>query len=254
MKPPTISIIIISKNEAHDIQDCLESVKWADEIIVLDSGSTDNTCEIAKQYTQQVLTNTDWQGFGVQKNRALAYATSDWVLSLDADERVSDALQSEILAAISTDHAAVYSMPRLSSYCGKFIRHSGWWPDYVARLFKRGSASFSDDLVHERLVFDGVAPQLKHPLTHITYKDLDEVITKINQYSTLGAKNSLQQGKRGSLVRAIAHGLWAFVRTYLLRAGFLDGAEGLMLAISNAETTYYRYLKLYYLKKSSNEL
>ena len=171
------------------------------------------------------------------------------MLSLDADERISDELRIEIQYAISKENTAVYSMPRLSSYCGKFIRHSGWWPDYVARLFKRGSAAFSNDLVHERLIFDVIATKLTSPLLHITYKDLDEVIAKINQYSTLGAKNSLGKGKHGSLANALGHAVWAFIRTYLLRAGFLDGAEGLMLAISNAETTYYRYLKLYYLNK-----
>jgi glycosyltransferase involved in cell wall biosynthesis len=245
----TVSIIIITKNEEHDLRDCLKSVTWADEIIVLDSGSTDKTLEIAREYTSYVFTSPDWQGFGIQKNRALAYASCDWVLSLDADERVSDELRIEIQHAISKENATIYSMPRLSSYCGKFIRHSGWWPDYVARLFKRGSAAFSNDLVHERLVFDVPTTELTSPLLHITYKDLDEVIAKINQYSTLGAKNSLQKGKRGSLPSALGHAFWAFIRTYILRAGFLDGAEGIMLAISNAETTYYRYLKLYYLTK-----
>jgi hypothetical protein len=119
----------------------------------------------------------------------------------------------------------------------------------VIRLFKRGEASFSDDLVHERLVFEGEANKLIAPLVHITYKDLNEVIVKINHYSSLGAKNSYQKGKRGSLASAIIHGIWAFIRTYIFRAGFLDGAEGFMLAISNAETTYYRYLKLFYLSK-----
>ena len=246
----SISVIIITKNEDHDIRDCLASVAWADEIILLDSGSTDKTLEIAKAFTSKVYTSSDWQGFGVQKNRALAYASCDWILSIDADERVSKELCDEIKKSVLlNENVTVYSMPRLSSYCGRFIRHSGWWPDYVPRLFKRGDASFSNDLVHERLVFENSATRLTSPLLHITYKDLDEVITKINQYSTLGAKNSLQKGKRGSLSSAICHAFWAFIRTYILRAGFLDGAEGLMLAISNAETTYYRYLKLYYLAK-----
>ena len=245
----TLSVIIIVKNEEHDIRGCLESITWANEIVVLDSGSVDNTLSIAKEYTEKVYTSTDWQGFGIQKNRALAYATCDWVLSLDADERVSDVLHQEIANAIQSTNIAIYKLPRLSSYCGKFIRHSGWWPDYVTRLFKRGEASFSNDLVHERLVFQGESAKLTEPLFHVTYKDLEEVISKINQYSTLGAKNSYQKGKRGGLTSAIAHGFWAFVRTYVLRAGFLDGAEGLMLAISNAEATYYRYLKLFYLSK-----
>ncbi|MBE0475302.1 glycosyltransferase family 2 protein, partial [Rhodoferax sp.] len=242
----TLSVIVIVKNEEHDIRACLESITWADEIIILDSGSTDNTLSIAKEYTEKVHTSIDWQGFGIQKNRALAYATCDWVLSLDADERVSEALHQEIANAIQSAGPLIYKLPRLSSYCGKFIRHSGWWPDYVTRLFKRGEASFSNDLVHESLVFKGEAAKLTAPLLHVTYKDLEEVISKINQYSTLGARNSHQQGKRGGLVPAIAHGFWAFVRTYIFRAGFLDGAEGLMLAISNAEVTYYRYLKLFY--------
>lgn len=245
----TISVIIIAKNEEHDIRDCLNSVVWADEIIVLDSGSTDNTVLIAKEYTDKVYVSVDWQGFGIQKNRVLAYASCDWVLSLDADERVSNELRMNIQHAIQSENSSVYRIPRLSSYCGKFIRHSGWWPDYVARLFKRGVATFSNDLVHERLVFDGVASNLTAPLLHITYKDLDEVISKINHYSTFGAKNSQLKGKRGSLRLAIVHGLWAFIRTYVFRAGFLDGAEGFMLAISNAEVTYYRYLKLFYLSK-----
>lgn len=244
-----LSVIIIVKNEEHDIRACLESVAWAEEIIVLDSGSVDNTLSIAKEYTEKVYTSIDWQGFGVQKNRALAYASCDWVLSLDADEQVSDVLRQEIANAIQSVGPFVYKLPRLSSYCGKFIRHSGWWPDYVPRLFKRSEASFSNDLVHERLVFQGKAAKLTAPLLHVTYKDLDEVISKINQYSTLGARNSYQKGKRGGLMSAIAHGFWAFIRTYIFRAGFLDGAEGLMLAISNAEATYYRYLKLFYLSK-----
>jgi len=246
---PTLSVIIIVKNEEHDIRGCLESVAWADEIIVLDSGSVDSTLTIAKEYTEKIYTSTDWQGFGVQKNRALAYATCDWVLSVDADERVSDHLHHEILKAIQSISISIYKLPRLSSYCGKFIHHSGWWPDHVARLFKRGEATFSNDLVHERLVFQGEAAKLTAPLLHVTYKDLDEVISKINQYSRLGAKNSYQKGKRGGVISAVAHGFWAFVRTYVIRAGFLDGAEGLMLAISNAEATYYRYLKLFYLSK-----
>jgi len=246
---PTLSVIIIVKNEEHDIRSCLESISWADEIIVLDSGSTDKTVSIAKEVTDKVYTSIDWQGFGVQKNRALAYASCEWVLSLDADEQVTDVLHHEITNAVQSANSFIYKLPRLSSYCGKFIRHSGWWPDYVTRLFKRGEAYFSNDLVHERLVFQGEVAKLTTPLLHVTYKDLDEVISKINQYSTLGAKNSFKKGIRGGLLTAIVHGFWAFIRTYIFRGGFLDGAEGLMLAISNAEVTYYRYLKLFYLSK-----
>ncbi len=245
----TLSVIIICKNEAHDIDACLASVAWADEIIVLDSGSQDDTLSIAQKYTSNIHTNADWQGFGVQKNRALALATGDWVLSIDADECVSDALRLEIQQAIKNSKHTVFNMPRSSSYCGHFIRHSGWWPDRVTRLFKRGTAKFSDDLVHERLVFAGKAAKLNAPLTHFTYKDLDEMLIKMNLYSSLGATNAQENGKHSSLVSAAGHGLWAFIRTYFLRLGFLDGAIGFILAVSIAETTYYRYIKLYFLNE-----
>lgn len=248
----TLSVIIICKNEAHDIDACLASVTWADEIIVLDSGSHDETLSIAQKYTSNIHSNTDWKGFGVQKNRVLALATSDWVLSIDADERVSDGLRIEIQQAIKKNKHAVFNMPRSSSYCGQFIRHSGWSPDRVTRLFKRGTAKFSDDVVHEQLVFAVKATQLNAPLTHITYKDLDEMLVKMNQYSSLGATKAQKNGKHGSLINAVAHGFWAFIRTYFLRLGFLDGAVGFILAVSIAETTYYRYLKLYFLMYSPN--
>lgn len=249
---PLLSVIVICKNEAHDIDACLASISWVDEIIVLDSGSDDETLSIAKKYTSKIFINTDWQGFGIQKNRALELAMGDWILSIDADERVSDILRAEIQQAVKSGKHVVFNMPRQSSYCGQFIHYSGWYPDRVTRLFKRGVAKFSNDVVHERLIFTDESAQLKAPLIHITYKDLDEMLLKMNQYSSLGAKNAKINGKQGSLFSAIAHAIWAFIRTYFLRLGFLDGAIGFMLAVSIAETTYYRYLKLYFLNEKSN--
>ena len=246
----TLSVILITKNEAERLPRCLESVReLADEIVVLDSGSTDATLEIARRYTDKVYSRPDWPGFGPQKNRVLDAASGDWVLSLDADEWLTPELAAEVRAVLQAPAAAVYEIPRLSSFCGRPMRHSGWWPDYVARLFKRGSARFSDDLVHERLVFEGTAAQLKNPLRHETYRTLDEMLVKLNRYSTDGAQNHRNRGKRGGLGKAIGRGLWAFVRTYVIRAGFLDGREGFLLAVANAETTYYRYLKLMYLRE-----
>lgn len=249
IKSASLSVIIITKNEAHDIRDCLTSVAWADEIIVLDSGSTDDTLNIAREFTSNVYTSPDWQGFGMQKNRALAYATKDWVLSLDADERVDAALQSEIQQVLKSPELDVYFMPRLSSFCGRFIYHSGWRPDYVARLFKRGSAAFSNHLVHESLMFTVPAGYLTKTLLHLSYKNLDEVLDKMQRYSMLGAAELQSKNKRSSLLGAIGHGFWAFIRTYIIRLGFLDGAQGFMLAVNNAETTYYKYLQLYFLSK-----
>lgn len=244
-----ISVIIITKNEAHDIRDCLASVAWADEIIVLDSGSTDDTLVIAREFTPHVYTSADWQGFGIQKNHALAYASKSWVLSLDADERVDVALQQEIQQVLQSPQSDVYFMPRLSSFCGQFIHHSGWRPDYVARLFKRGSAQFSQHLVHESLSFTAPAGYLSSSILHLSYKNLDEVLDKMQRYALLGAAELQAKNKRSSLASAIGHGAWAFVRTYVIRLGFLDGAQGFMLAVNNAETTYYKYLQLYFLTK-----
>ena len=256
MKPtnkPKLSIIIISKNEEDAIGECLASVSWADEIIVVDSGSTDKTVDICKSYGAKILITEDWPGFGCQKNRALSLATCEWVLSIDADERVSEALQSEIQNSTkSSEHNIAFRIPRNSSYCGQFIRYSGWRPDYVTRLFPRLGAKFSDDLVHERILFGGEIKTLKEPLLHISYIDLEEVLDKTNRYSSDGAAMLYARGKKSSLRNAILHGFCAFVRTYFLRLGILDGRMGFILAVSNAETTYYRYLKLMLLSKNTN--
>lgn len=239
-----VSVIVITLNEEAAIGRCLASVAWADEIVVVDSGSTDRTVELARAAGARVTVTSDWPGFGRQKNRALDLATGDWVLSLDADEWVSPALAAEIQAVVSrSDAPAGYELPRLSSFVGREMRHSGWWPDHVARLFRRGTARFSDDLVHERLLVDGAVGRLGEPLRHESFTSLDEVVEKMNRYSSASARMRVERGKGGSVGGAVAHGLWAFLRTYLLRAGFLDGREGFVLAVANAEGTYYRYLK-----------
>jgi glycosyltransferase involved in cell wall biosynthesis len=238
-----LSVIIITRDEEDNLRDCLESIAWADEIIVVDSGSTDATVAVALEFTPHVYVH-DWPGFGPQKNRALSYASGEWVLSLDADERVPTELRSEIETAMQDVKHAAYDIPRLSNYCGRFMRHSGWYPDYVTRLFRRGGARFSDDLVHERLLTGGAVGKLRSNLLHYSFNDLEEVLHKMDQYSTAGAQKFYARGKGASLTSAVLHGAWSFFRTYVLRAGFLDGREGFMLAVSNAEGTYYRYLKL----------
>jgi glycosyltransferase involved in cell wall biosynthesis len=248
----TLSVVIIVKNEASRLRATLESVRFADEIIVLDSGSTDGTVELAREYTDKVFVDADWQGFGVQKNRALAHAGCDWVLSLDADECVPDDLCREIEEVLAAPAAPVYELPRLSLYCGRPIRHSGWWPDYVARLFRRGAARFSDDKVHERLVFEGVPVRLRTPLLHESYRTIEEVLDKVDRYSTAGAEQMAARGKQGGIAKAVLRGVWAFFRTYVLRAGFLDGREGFVLAVATAEVTYYRYVKLYFRQRHAN--
>lgn len=249
MTRPTLSVILITKNEAELVGQCLESVKWADEIVVVDSGSQDATVEICRRYTDKVLV-TDWPGFGPQKNRALAMATGDWVLSIDADEEVTPALANEIRHTLQHPGAAGYTLSRQSSYCGRFMRHSGWWPDPVLRLFKRDAGAFTDARVHERVVVQGQILPLHETLLHHSYRSLDQVLHKVNHYSHEGALALQTKGRRAGLSTAIGHGLWSFVRTYIFKRGFLDGREGFILAVSNAEGTYYRYLKLMYLNES----
>jgi len=245
-----LSVVIITKNEESNIKECLNSVAWADEIIVVDNNSTDKTVEICRLYTEQVIITQDWPGFGLQKQRALDKATGEWVLSIDADERVPEALYEEIQQVIKQSNCSAFRIPRLSRYCGRWIKHSGWSPDYVLRLFKRNKARFSEDIIHEKVeLLEGEMGTLKTPLKHYSFNSIEEVLDKTNSYSTANALKSYQQGKKSSLTKAITHGLWAFFRTYILRAGFLDGREGFILAISNAEGTYYRYIKLMYLSE-----
>lgn len=249
----TLSVILITKNEAINIKDCLQSVSFADEIIVVDSGSMDGTIEMAKELGAKVVVTPDWPGFGPQKARALALATCDWVLSLDADERVDEALAAEIRQAISRANAEAFDIPRRSLFCGQIIKHSGWWPDYVTRLFRRGSCQFSLDLVHERLLLEPNTrhARLQHPLLHYSYRNFSQVLQKIDSYSSAGAQMRFAAGKRSGLGQAIRHGLWAFLRTYFLRRGFLDGRAGFLIALMNAEASFYRYIKLADLQRQS---
>lgn len=248
-----LSVIIITKNAAAHISTCLASVAWADEIIVVDAGSNDATLSLCRAFDAKVFTSADWPGFGPQKNRALSHATGEWILSIDADEQVTPALRDAIQTVLRDPHYSAYRLPRRSQYCGYWMRHGGWWPDYVIRLFRHGAAHFSDDLVHERLcVTQGAIGTLSTPLLHYPFTNFEEVLDKINRYSSAGAQMRHRQGQQGGLRRALAHGFWAFLRTYVLRAGFLDGRAGFMLAVSNAEGVYYRYLKLMDLERRAH--
>ena len=241
----SLAVIVIAKNEERRLARCLESVAFADELVVLDGGSTDRTAEIGQSKGARVEISTTWSGFGPQKNHVLGLATGDWVLSLDADEEVTPELAIEIRETIQNPAVDCYEIPRLSEFCGRFLRHSGWYPDYVARLFKRGTAKFSDDLVHERLIPTGAVGRLKHPLIHRGYGGPSDTLRKIDTYSTAWAEQAVAAGHRAGFAAAPLHGLAAFVKTYIFRRGFLDGAPGLAVAISSAEVAYYKYFKLW---------
>lgn len=240
---PRLSAIVIAKNEARNIEACLDSLAFCDERIVVDGGSDDETAALAKAKGAQVTIAKEWRGFGPQKNLALSLASGDWVLSLDADERVSDKLAGDIKRAMAASSADGYEMPRLSTFCGKPMRHSGWYPDYVLRLFRRGKARFSDDLVHERVICDGVVQRLKEPLIHHPVERLEDSLSRMDRYSTARAEMIVSSGRRVSFFTGILRGWWTFMQTYFIRLGFLDGREGFLLAVANAEGTYYRYMK-----------
>lgn len=250
-----LSVTVITRNEQANIVDCLKGLDFADEVIVVDNASSDNTADLARGLGAIVHVTQDWPGFGPQKNRALALAKGKWVLSIDADERMTPGLRDEIMRVIDTPSGAIaYQFPRRSSYCGQFMLHSGWSPDFVLRLFKRDCAKFSDDLVHEKVIAGGPVGCLDNPLLHLSFPDFESVLDKVNRYSSAGAQVMEQRGKSASLFSAVGHGFWAFFRTYVIRLGFLDGQLGLALAISNAEGTYYRYAKRWLMAHSRHTL
>ena len=247
-----LSVIIITKNEAAHIGACLDSVAFADEIIVVDSGSTDATCDIARERGAQVEVTPDWPGFGPQKNRALDRATGDWVLSIDADERVTPELAQAIQQAIAAPAAPAYRIARLSNFCGRWIRHSGWWPDYVVRLFRRDAGRFTEAKVHEHVEVDGATATLQGAhFLHEPYANLEVFIDKINRYSSEAARSAYERGRRTSVLGPFGHGLWTFIRHYVLRRGFLDGWQGLVLAGMAGAGSFFRYVKLHCLGRQS---
>lgn len=240
----SISAILITKNEESSIKDCLKSISWVDEIIVVDSGSTDQTVKICKSFGAKVFVR-QWSGYGPQKNIALNLATKNWILSIDADERISNSLRKEIQALDDSHYA--YSIKRKSNYCGSWINHGDWRSDYVVRLFKRNSAKFSNALVHETVITKNQIKLLKNEMFHFTYHNYEDVINKINIYSSAASQILFSKKIKSSLTKAIFHALWTFLRGYFFRGGFLDGRAGFALALSNSQYTYYKYLKLLFL-------
>ena len=247
--PPahTLTVVIVAKNEARNIAECVASASFADEVVVLDSGSTDRTAALAAAAGAQVV-QTDWPGYGPQVARGFSIARSAWVLSLDADERIGDALRAEVLEAIRSPSFDGYRIPRLSEFCGRFIGHSGWRPDHTLRLGRRQLAGFTGHFLHAHMTVDGRIGALKNDLVHFSYPDIHDVLEKLDRYSSGNARDMLAAGKKASVGKAVMHGVFAFLRTYVVRLGFLDGGHGLMLAVYNAEYTYYKYIKLMFLQ------
>jgi glycosyltransferase involved in cell wall biosynthesis len=245
--PHSLTVVIVAKNEERNIAECIASASFADEVLVLDSRSTDATVRLAQAAGARVI-ETDWPGYGPQVARGFELATSAWVLSLDADERIQPALREEVLAAIRAGAHDGYRIPRLSEFCGKFIRHGGWRPDHTLRLGRREKSGFTDHFLHAHMTVSGSVGELQASLIHYSYPNMHDVLEKLDRYSSGHARDMHDAGKRGSVFKALIHGSMAFIRTYLLRLGFLDGQHGLMLAVYNAEYTYYKYIKLMFLQ------
>lgn len=241
---PRLSVYIIAFNEADKIEAALQSVTWADEIVVADSFSTDGTVEIARRYTDRIL-QVPFQGFGKLRNDVLGELSGDWVFSLDADERCTEAAAAEIrrlISSASPDDA--YRVPRRNFLLGRWIRHSGWYPDYrQPQLFRRGKLRYTEDAVHETYVLDGTLGTMSEPIAQVPFKDLAQVIHKMQRYSTLGVGRLSERATTPSMSKGFVHGLGAFLRHYVVRLGFLDGWAGFVIAFSNFEGTFYRYAK-----------
>lgn len=239
----TVSVCVVTKNEAHNIVACLTSVAWADEIIVIDSESTDNTVELCRNFTDKIVV-MPWLGCGPQREEIYKLATSDWVLLLDADERVTPKLAAEIQEVLQSPTCSAYEIPFQSYYCGKRIRFGDWMNEKHIRLLKRDQCKIIPRLVHFGIDVNGKVGRLHQHITHYSFPNVNSVINKMHSYSTAGAQHYFNKGKSTSMLSAIGHGLFTFLRSYIFRFGFLDGRQGFMLAVSNAEGSYYKYVKL----------
>ncbi|MBM7456323.1 (heptosyl)LPS beta-1,4-glucosyltransferase [Oceanisphaera litoralis] len=245
---PTLAAVLIVKNEAENLADCLATLDWVDEIVVLDSGSTDTTREVAEAAGARFFVNADWPGFGRQRQLAQGHVQSDWVLWIDADERVTPELKISIEAILAKPTTnTVYSIPRLSWVFGRFIRHCGWYPDRVLRLYPKALTGYNDALVHEKVELGpGIkTAKLKGDLLHYTYRDLEHYLVKSAGYAAAWAQQRQQRGKRGSLGQGVLHGVGCFLKMYLLKAGFLDGRQGLLLSLLSAHSTFVKYADLW---------
>ena len=244
MKRPCISAVIMARDEAKNIEAAIESLRFADQIVVADAGSSDNTIELARNAGAEVH-SIDFNGFGSSKNRALEFCNGDWIFFLDADERVSPELAESIVEGVADNSEFDgYAVNRLSCFLGKPVRHSGWFPDYVLRFFKKGRGQFSDRLVHEGIELEGVAGKLEGLLHHYSYENLNQYIEKLNAYSGLNAEEMYKKRRKWHLPDLIVHPAATFVKMYILKAGFLDGVNGFLLAILSSYHVFVKYAKL----------
>lgn len=241
-----ISVYIIAYNEIDKISDCINSVLWADEIIVADSNSNDGTTELAKELGATVI-QIPFKGYGDLRNKAIKNCSGDWIFSLDSDERCTLKVRDEILELLNNAKFDIYKVPRKNFFMGKWINYSGWYPNYrQPQLFRKNMMSYTMDAVHEGFVSHSKRNigSLKNYIWQFPFKNTEEVLHKANRYSSLGVLKLHDKGVKGSIFKAFIHGIWSFLKHYIFKLGFLDGGAGFVIAFGNFEGTFYRYLKL----------
>ncbi len=251
-----LSVAIITCNEESNIRRTLESIKWADEIVVVDSGSTDKTTDICREYTDKVI-HQDWLGFSRQKNLAIEKTSGDWVLSLDADEPIEQALAEEIRGIISSpDSLDGYRVPRKTFFLGKQVRYGGWYPDYNLRLFRRGKGRFEDRAVHEAIKVQGMIGNTRHALLHYAYPDIASYMSSIDKYSSLAVSVMAEKGisdYKSGWVNILFRPMLTFALKYIFRLGFLDGKRGLVLNLFHSYYVFAKYAKAWEWRERSRE-
>jgi glycosyltransferase involved in cell wall biosynthesis len=241
-----ISVYIIAFNEVDKIRDCINSVLWADEIVVIDSYSTDGTTEIAEELGAIVI-HIPFNGYGELRNNAISHCTGEWIFSLDSDERCTEQVRNEICELIENAPLDIYNVPRKNFFMGRWINYSGWYPNFrQPQLFKNGKMSYDLKPVHEGFIShsDKEIGVINNTIWQFPFKNTEEVIYKANRYSSLGVRKLEEKGKTGGVLKAFLHGLWAFNKHYIFKLGFLDGGPGFVIAFGNFEGTFYRYVKL----------
>lgn len=248
---PKVSVTVITKNESANLGAALESVSWADEIVVVDSESTDDTLSIARRFTNRVTTRA-WPGYGAQKNHAASLATHDWILSLDADERATPELAAEIKALLATTPSQLaFRIPRVTWHLGRWIRTTDWYPDYQTRLYDRRAARWTGQYVHESVSVDGAVGQLTGELQHHPYRDIADHLETIGRYTTYAARQMRDNGRHAGPLQMAAHPPLAFLRNYVLRGGFRDGVPGFIISTLNAYYVFLKFAKLRELQQAA---
>lgn len=241
-----LSVIVITRDEEENIERCLQSVTWADELVVVDSGSTDRTVELARRFTDRVY-DTEWRGYAGTKAYAVDRASHPWVLWLDADEAVTPELAEEIRGVLrgADREVAAYAMPRKAFFLGRWIRRCGWYPDYVTRLFRRDRARFGDQRVHESLVVDGTVRRLRADLLHFTYPTLERAVEKLSRYAVLAAEEMERGGRTAGFGDLVVRPAFRFFQMYVVRLGFLDGVHGLVVCALHSWYVFAKYARLW---------